>query len=292
MSLLEARVISPLKVLTEPFTVSATPSPAPPTPARPPTHHLATPPTQKIPPTESSPQRKGHISFNIDAHETPPVLKYKSSERKSHNQLSSHTSKSHDQSLKSRDKKSEKKLQSSLSMDEFERSLLVERLRSQESPAANKNQSHETSHDSSFMFSDHSWEACPRRNLTLKEGDPANQSGVHSKPFVVPHADPSLLSKREFCSCSPQKKTTPTKKRHKFSSSTPIKDSMISKYLGGNQHGRQKNVTKRVQDKLDEMMKDLSGKEVSVSLLSCDYHVIFIISIFRKKHIQCKIMTL
>uniref|UniRef100_A0A1X7UL73 Spermatogenesis-associated protein 6 N-terminal domain-containing protein n=1 Tax=Amphimedon queenslandica TaxID=400682 RepID=A0A1X7UL73_AMPQE len=260
MSLLEARVISPLKVLTQPFTASATPSPAPPTPARPPTHPLATPPTQQILPIESSPQRKGHISFNIDAHETPPILKYKSNERKSHDQLSNHASKSRDHAHKSRDNKSQKKLlQPSLSIDEFERSMLVERLRSQDSPAA-KNQSHETSHDSSFMFSDHSWEACPRRKLTPKEGDSTNQTEVHSKPFVVPHADPSLLSKREFCSCSPQKKTTPTKKRPKFSS-TPIKDSMISKYLGTNQHGRHKNVTKRVQDKLDEMMKDLSGKE-------------------------------
>ena len=149
-------------------------------------------------------------------------------------------------------------------MDEFERSLLVERLRSQESPG-DKNQSHETLHESSFMFSDHSWEACPRRNKTPKEGDSTNQIEVHSKPFVVPHADSSLLSKREFCSCSPQKKTIPTKKKPKFSS-TPIKDSMISKYLG-NHHGHQKNVTKRVQDKLDEMMKDLSGKEVGVVTL-------------------------
>lgn len=53
-----------------------------------------------------------------------------------------------------------------------------------------------------------------------------------------------------------------TKKMTRFSS-TPIKDRMISKYLG-NRRGNQNNVTKQVQDKLQGTMKELSGKEVGV----------------------------
>ena len=83
-----------------------------------------------------------------------------------------------------------------------------------------------------------------------------------TKPFIVPSAEPLLLSKKEFCSCSLHKKATPTVKRPRFSS-TLIKDHMISKYLG-NHHGNQNNVTKQVQDKLQGTMKELSGKEVGV----------------------------
>ena len=125
-----------------------------------------------------------------------------------------------------------------------------------------KDKSHDASRDSSFMFSDHSWEECPRHHVTSKADDATNQIEVHTKPFVVPRADPSLLSKREFCSCLSHKKATPTGKRPRFSS-TPIKDHMISKYLG-DRRGNQKDATKWVQDKLQEMMKELSGKEVGV----------------------------
>ena len=125
-----------------------------------------------------------------------------------------------------------------------------------------KDKSHDASRDSSFMFSDHSWEECPRRHVTSKADDATNQIEVRTKPFVVPRADPSLLSKREFCSCSPHKKATPTGKRPRFSS-TPIKEHMISKYLG-DRRDNQKDVTKQVQDKLQDMMKELSGKEVGV----------------------------
>ena len=53
-----------------------------------------------------------------------------------------------------------------------------------------------------------------------------------------------------------------TKKMTRFSS-TPIKDHMISKYLG-NHRGNQNNVTKQVQDKLQGTIKELFGKEVGV----------------------------
>ena len=286
MSLLEARVTSPLKVFAQPFSVnksaSKTPSEAPPTstalappiystPAR--SHQT---PPMMVPPTpppslfQSFPQSKGHLSFDTDVHKSPLLLGNSTNRKKSHDRTSQsrdHSLLSHDHSSPSHDQRSHvshKQLENSLSIDEFYTSELLERLsrRSHDESPHVKYKSHDASRDSSFMFSDHSWEECPRRHVTSKADDTTNQIEVHTKTFVVSRADPSLLSKKEFCSHSPHKKATPTGKRPRFSS-TPIKDHMISKYLG-DRRGNQKDVTKRVQDKLQEMMKELSGKEVGI----------------------------
>ena len=143
--------------------------------------------------------------------------------------------------------------------------------------------SHDRSqHDKSVAFStasmlDHSWEPCPRRHVTLSQRkQPPNYSPV--KPFAVRRPDPELLAKREFCSCSPKKelesKTTPTLKPTSLSktppplvkppfSSTPLQtnDALYTKYLG--HHGNRRHpLSKVVQNKLDQLLRDCSDGQV------------------------------
>ena len=108
MSLLEARVTSPLKVLAQPFSInksaSKTPSQAPPTSSAPTLHTHSTlarshqTPPMMVPPTPSPsvfqpfPQSNGHITFDIDVHESPLLLGNNTNRRKSHD----HSLQSHD----------------------------------------------------------------------------------------------------------------------------------------------------------------------------------------------------
>ena len=98
------------------------------------------------------------------------------------------------------------------------------------------------------------------------------------KPFVVRRPDPGLLAKREFCSCSPKKelesKTTPTLKPTSVPkippplikppfSSTPLQsnDEIYAKYLG--HHGNRRHpLSKVVQNKLDQLLRDCSDGQV------------------------------
>ena len=144
--------------------------------------------------------------------------------------------------------------------------------------------SHDKSHDrsdcdksvgfSTASILDHSWEqrhvASPQRKQ-LPNYSPMKQ-------FVVRRADPGLLAKREFCSCSPKKelesKTTPTIKPTSVPkippplikppfSSTPLQsnDAIYAKYLG--HHGNRRHpLSKVVQNKLDQLLRDCSDGQV------------------------------
>ena len=147
--------------------------------------------------------------------------------------------------------------------------------------------SHDKSHDrsqrdKSVAFSiastlDHSCEQCPRHHVALPhKKQPPNHSPV--KPFAVPRPDPELLAKREFYSCSPKKefvsKTTPTLRPTSLSktppplikppfSSTPLQsdDGLYNKYLG--HHGNRRHpLSKVVQNKLDQLLRDCSDGQV------------------------------
>jgi hypothetical protein len=162
-------------------------------------------------------------------------------------------------------------------------------LRSPSDKSSDKS-SHDRSHDKGNnstiidFTSDHSWKECPRRSChkhTTKTKTTTTTS-VDAVPFIVGRPDPSLMAKRDFCTCSPHKdKSMPVdggpvlmtppsciRKTPPRSSSTPKASTLYSKYLDshGNQrcHGdQQKPISTKICDKLNDLVKEISHNQAS-----------------------------
>ena len=134
--------------------------------------------------------------------------------------------------------------------------------------------------------SDHSWKACPRRTgLKPKSVSNGNQA-TPLKPFVVGKPDPLIISKRDFCTCSPYKDTSKAPSTTggmsdrgggPIFSSTPKGDqSLYSKYLG-NRGNQRLPTSKLVCEKLDDLIDEISHKVSYLSIYISIYLSIYYI---------------
>lgn len=297
MNLLEAIVRSPIKVISQPFSSNRV-------------NQINNDSTQIESSFQQQQQQKGTTTQSKQQKSSDYSTQWKelssihqTAMNRSHDQYRSHDSKSHDQ-YKSHDHSvhwNDQSLQDQMggvkshdqshppyhligespSIELLQRSNLLDRLRkpydSSNDRSLKSNKSHDTSHDSSVMYSDHSWEDCPRRHhTTCKKTSNSINPPITTKPFVVPHPDHTLLSKRDFCSSSLHKsKTTPTHStplssyiRQPSFLTTPgareERDELFAKYLPPSlkEGSGAMNRSRLVQEKLNDLMKDLHGEKV------------------------------